>query len=162
MHGYINSFLIKSLIMIMKKPNLFFSTFLALFIFGVSACSQGGEGAKLFKGFNKDKNDYLSDLEFYNAIAEMNYFERWNPDNDEALSEDEWSAGVNEYLGSYKVSTVEKFGEWDLSGDSQISVEEFREGLLEVVDKDGNNQISESEFTNWYKEGGEQGSRSGS
>ena len=145
--------------MTMKKPNLFFSAFVALLIFGMSACSQGGEGKKLYKAFNKDKNDFLDDQEFYNAIAEMGYFEAWNEDNDQSLSEEEWSAGVNEYLGGYKVSTVEKFGEWDLNGDSQISAEEFREGLFEVADKDGNSQISESEFTNLYKEGREQGSR---
>lgn len=146
----------------MKKRNLLYSTTLALLIFGVSSCGQSGEGAKLFKAFNKDKNDYLGDEEFYNAIAEMGYFEAWNEDNDQSLSEDEWSAGVNEYLGGYTVSTVEKFGEWDLNGDSQISVEELREGLFEVADKDSNSQISESEFTTLYKEGGQQGSRSGS
>lgn len=72
------------------------------------------------------------------------------------MSEDEWRAGVNNYLGGYKVSTVEKFGEWDLNGDSQVSEEEFREGLFEVVDKDQNRQISQSEFTSWTKEGGGQ------
>ncbi|WP_026135543.1 EF-hand domain-containing protein [Nafulsella turpanensis] len=141
----------------MKKCNLFFNAFLALLIFGMSSCSNGGEGQKLFKAFNQDENDYLSDLEFYNAIAEMGYFEAWNEDNDQSLSEDEWSAGVNEYLGGYTVSTVEKFGEWDLNGDNQISVEEFREGLFEVVDTDNNSQISESEFVKLYKEGGQQG-----
>ena len=141
----------------MKKYNLFFSAFLALLVFGISSCSQGGEGKKLFKAFNQDENDFLSDPEFYNAIAEMGYFEAWNEDNDQFLSEDEWSAGVNEYLGGYTVSTVEKFGEWDLNGDNQISAEEFREGLFEVVDTDDNSQISESEFVKLYKEGGQQG-----
>lgn len=143
----------------MKKRNLIFNAFLALLIFGISSRSQGGEGEKLFKAFNQDENDYLSDQEFHNALAEMGYFEAWNEDNDQSLSEDEWSAGVNEYLGGYQVSTVEKFGEWDLNGDNKISVEEFREGLFEVVDTDDNSQISESEFTKFYKEGGQQGSK---
>ena len=125
----------------MKKHNSLFNVFLALLIFGISSCSQGGEGKKLFKAFNQDENDYLGDQEFYNTIAEMGYFEAWNEDNDQSLSEDEWSAGVNEYLGGYKVSTVEKLGEWDLNGDSQISAEEFREGLFEVADTDGNYMI---------------------
>lgn len=142
----------------MKKYNIFFSAFLALLVFGTSSCSQGGEGKKLFKAFNQDENDFLNDTEFYNAIAEMGYFEAWNEDNDQPLSEDEWSAGVNEYLGGYTVSTVEKFGEWDLNGDNLISVEEFREGFFEVVDTDDNSQISESEFVKLYKEGGQQGS----
>ena len=147
----------------MKKCNLFFNAFIALFIFGMSACSQGGEGEKLFKAFNKDKNDYLDDQEFYNAVAQMEYFEAWNTDNDQTLSEDEWNAGVNDYLGGYKIFIVGKFGEWDLNGDSQISEEEFREELFEVADKDRNGQINESEFSTFYKEGGgQQGSSSGS
>lgn len=46
-----------------------------------------------------------------------------------------------------------KFGQWDLNDDNQLSKEEFSEGLFNVVDKDGNKQISESEFTNWKKGG---------
>ncbi|GAB3833194.1 hypothetical protein [Pontibacter rugosus] len=135
---------------------------ISLFGLSMSACNQGGEGKELYKAYNKDKNDFLDDKEFYNAVAEEKYFDRWNQNGDRSLSEDEWSAGVNDYLGGYKVSTVEKFGEWDLNGDSQVSEEEFREGLFEVVDKDQNRQISQSEFTSWTKEGGGQGSRSGS
>jgi Ca2+-binding EF-hand superfamily protein len=145
----------------MKKCKLFYSTILALLILGISSCSQDGEGAKLFKAFNKDENNYLDDGEFYYAIAEMDYFEKWDQDNDQSLSEDEWNAGVNDYLGGYKIFIVGKFGEWDLNGDSQISEEEFQEGLFEVADKDRNGQISESEFTTFYKEGGQQGSSSG-
>lgn len=142
-----------------EKIHPLMSFLFVLLISSLSACSQDGEGQKLFKTYNQDKDGFIDDQEFYQAVADMSYFEMWNTDGDQVLSEDEWSAGLHEFLGGYKVSAVERFGEWDLNGDSQISVEEFREGLFEVVDKDQNREISESEFTSWHNKEGEAGSR---
>ncbi|PRY13832.1 hypothetical protein CLV24_105202 [Pontibacter ummariensis] len=140
----------------MKKMKLHSLSVCASIVFlglSFSACNDGGEGAKLFKAFNEDKNDYLEDGEFYEAVAEMGYFEAWNRDGDEYLSEEEWREGTSEYLGGYKVNQVEEFGEWDLNGDNQVTEDEFRESLFEVADKDGNMQVSEKEFVDLYKEG---------
>ncbi|WP_089320220.1 EF-hand domain-containing protein [Pontibacter ummariensis] len=112
-----------------------------------------GEGAKLFKAFNQDQNDYLEEREFYRAIARMDFFGAWNHNHDQSLSEDEWRAGISEYLGGYKLDQVEEFRAWDLNGNGQIAEEEFRQGLLSAIDIDSNGQISESEFVNLYKEG---------
>lgn len=129
--------------------------YVGVMLFGVLQVFGGpsGEGAKLFKAFNQDKNDYLEDGEFYRVVAEIGYFETWDQDGDESLSEDEWRAGISEYLGGYSFDQVEEFGEWDLNGDSRISEGEFRESLFEAVDEDRNSQISESEFVNLYREG---------
>ncbi|ARS38060.1 MULTISPECIES: sodium:calcium exchanger [Pontibacter] len=129
--------------------------YVGVMLFGVLQVFGGpsGEGANLFKVYNEDKNDYLEDGEFYKAVAKIGYFETWNQDGDASLSEEEWRAGISENLGGYKVNQIEELGEWDLNGDSQISEEEFREGLFEAVDKDGNRQISESEFVSLYREG---------
>ncbi|MDX5422198.1 MAG: sodium:calcium exchanger [Hymenobacteraceae bacterium] len=129
--------------------------YVGVMLFGVLQVFGGpsGEGAKLFKSFNLDKNDYLEDGEFYRAVAEIGYFEAWDQDGDESLSQDEWRASISEYLGGYNFDQVEEFGEWDLNGDNQVSEAEFRESLFEAVDKDRNRQISESEFVNLYREG---------
>ncbi|WP_017730749.1 hypothetical protein [Nafulsella turpanensis] len=135
--------------------------YVAVVLFGVLQVFGGtsGEGTKLFKAFNRDGNDYLEDVELYRAVNEIGYFEAWNQDEDLYLNEDEWRAGVSEFLGGYQFEQVEEFGEWDLDGDGQVSEPEFREGLFEAVDKNGNNQISESEFVALYREGS--GSQSG-
>lgn len=136
-----------------KLHSLSFCVLMGLLGLAFSSCNDGGEGAKLFKAFNQDKNNYLEDTEFYEAVANMDYFETWNQNGDEFLSEEEWRAGTSEYLGGYKINQVEEFGEWDLNGDNQVSEDEFRESLFEVADKDRNMQVSEKEFVDLYKEG---------
>lgn len=138
----------------MMKRKLFFKSILTILIFGLFSCGQDGEGAKLYKAFNKDQNNYLNDEEFFNAIAELDYFKKWNRDDNRSLSEEEWYKGINDFLGGYQISAVEEFGEWDLNGNKEISMEEFSEGLFEVADTDLNSQISKKEFTALYKEGG--------
>ncbi|PRY03657.1 hypothetical protein CLV24_1395 [Pontibacter ummariensis] len=137
----------------MNNYSKLFRAFIIFLALGLPACGNEGEGAKLFKTYNQDENDYLEEREFYVALEEMNYFTAWNKDDDAYLSEDEWSAAVDEYLGGYQIATVEQFGEWDLDGDNMISQDEFRDNLFEVVDKDDNVQISESEFVELYNEG---------
>ncbi|GAB3833199.1 sodium:calcium exchanger [Pontibacter rugosus] len=129
--------------------------YVGVMLFGVLQVIGGpsGEGANFFKVFNEDKNNYLEDGEFYRAVGDIGYFKAWDQEGDASLSEDEWRAGISEYLGGYKIDQIEEFGEWDLNGDSQISEDEFREGLFEAADQDRNNQISESEFVNLYREG---------
>ena len=143
--------------MINKKIKLICNAFLALLIFGSVSCSNEGEAAKLFKTLNEDENDFLVDAEFNKALAEMAYFEAWDENNDTALTEKEWEDGVSAYLGGYQISAVNRFGEWDLNGDNRLTEEEFREELFEVVDEDDNNQISETEFVDFYGEGGHEG-----
>ncbi|UZH54150.1 hypothetical protein JRG66_09075 [Salinimicrobium tongyeongense] len=137
----------------MMNRKLFSKSILTILIFGL-ACGQDGEGAKLYKAFNKDQNNNLNDEEFLNAIAEMDYFGKWDQNRNGTLSEEEWYNGVNDFLGGYQISAVEEFGEWDLDGNNKVSMEEFNEGLFEVADKDINSQITKKEFIRLYKEGG--------
>lgn len=138
----------------MMKRKLFFQCILTILIFGLLSCGQDGEGAKLYKAFNKNQNNYLNDEEFFSAIAELDYFRKWDQNGNGTLSEEEWYKGVNDFLGGYQISAVEEFGEWDLDGNNEVSIEEFNEGLFEVADKDFNSQITEKEFIRLYKEGG--------
>lgn len=142
--------------MISKKFKLVCNAFIALLILGFTSCSNEGEGEKLFKTLNEDENDFLVDAEFNRALAEMAYFETWDENNDTALTKNEWEDGVTAYLGGYQISTVKRFENWDLNGDNKLTEEEFREELFEVVDKDDNNQISESEFLDFYSERGQE------
>jgi hypothetical protein len=149
------------MIMTMKRHNLIIYTLILFLIFSFSSCNKGGPAKKQFKAFNTDKNKILDDQEFFKAVADSSYFENWQQDNNQTLSEDEWSTGINEYLGGYKISTVGKFGTWDLDGDKQLSKGEFMEGLFAVVDEDNNHQISETEYITWSKEGRGKGKSSG-
>lgn len=73
---------------------------------------------------NNEVNESLDQNEFIDRVSERNVFEEWDDNDDNQLSEDEWSRH-DQYNLIYE--------SWDEDGDGQLSENEFHDGLLHTT-----------------------------
>jgi len=80
----------------------------------------------------------LDQNEFIDRVSERGVFEDWDVNDDNQLSEDEWSQH-DEYNLIYE--------SWDQDGDGQLSENEFHEGLYRHYDGNNSGDIEEKEWS---------------
>jgi len=87
---------------------------------------------------NNEVNESLDQNEFIDRVSERGVFDDWDVNDDNQLSEDEWSQH-DEYNLIYE--------SWDQDGDGQLSENEFHEGLYRHYDGNNSGDIEEKEWS---------------
>jgi len=77
----------------------------------------------------------------------------WDTDDDDVLSEAEWTSGVERWYGEDVELGV--WVDWDLDGDSELDADEVqeafeREGLYDRVDGDHDALLDDEELADWF------------
>jgi len=86
---------------------------------------------------DNEVNESLDQNEFIDRVSERNVFEEWDINDDNQLSEDEWSRH-DQYNLIYE--------SWDDDGDGQLSEDEFHNGLFTHYDSNNSDAIESNEW----------------
>lgn len=93
--------------------------------------------------WDSNEDTFLNTGEFGVAYNEVGYFNDWDDDDDDSLSELEWEQGIDEHLEAYDSG---KLSDWDTNGDGMISERELQDGLFDLVDHDDDGAIGDDDW----------------
>src|SRR5699024_7789843 len=118
---------------------LFTAALIALVSIALPAAAQNCE----YEEWDSNNDTYLDSEEINTAFYDVDYYDEWDDDDNDTLSETEWEMGVDEHLGAYDSG---QYTNWDTNGDDKISENEFHEGLFNLIDDDNDNRIGEDDW----------------
>lgn len=94
--------------------------------------------------YNKDKNEGLNEEEF-RGLSRNYYNRRWNTDNAEGLTQDEFQEGWRTNMGEREYN-ASLYREWDKDGNNILDENEFSTGMFGFWDENDSNLIEENEY----------------
>ncbi|MDN3687566.1 EF-hand domain-containing protein [Cyclobacterium jeungdonense] len=149
--------------------------FIILMMFSTSLFAQNLN----FSDFDKDDDGWIEKEEF-RTVFTANYWDDWNnvdnsylddedfytfnyalidTDDDDLLTEEEWTYGYDYYYGDYLKDGYDSFEAYDVDGDGYIEYTEYYDGLYDTdyyvtwdIDKDtylSQEELAENVFENW-------------
>lgn len=98
----------------------------------------GWEDEEVFDDWDADDDDALSEEEFSDNV---DWFESYDENDDGVLTEAEYQTGFAEDFGK-----ASDFDTYDTDGNGEITEEEFNTGLFEDLDQDDDDLIGEDEW----------------
>lgn len=126
---------------LLKKVSFtLFTAVLGLIFIASPATAQDCE----FDNWDVNNDSYLDEDEFFDAYDEVGYYDTWDDDDNDSLSETEWEVAADEHLSAYDFGA---FSDWDTNGDGTVSENEFQEGLFELIDQNSDGQIGEDDWS---------------
>lgn len=141
-------------------------------ILAFSACNDRGKSEFAYEDWDTDQNEIIDNNEFDNVFTNSPYFDNWNQNGDDYISEEEfyegylmmmdadqdselgpseWDEAFNAYFGGLDYDKDTAFKDWDVNQDGTLTKEEIRSALEETDyfdkwDHNNNNRIDENEF----------------
>jgi hypothetical protein len=97
--------------------------------------------------WNTDDTDGVTNEEFAAGVRDF-----WDADDNDQLTEAEWNEGIDDWFSGAEYG---EWGEWDANGDSFLDANEVAEGferanLYDTVDRDSDALIDDEEIADWW------------
>lgn len=108
---------------------------------------------KDLSAYDKNADKKLSQEEFEDMLRSTNWFSEWDINDNSFINVQEWQDGIEKMYPGKDLFSKKTFREWDLNADHFINDDEFRIGMFKWWDEDGNEFISQEEFSEWRFEG---------
>ena len=144
--------------------------YFAVFLMALVSCNEL-QREDSFSNYQPDEENYVTNDNLKNGLSDNNYnemhidpeeiadfkelyqgfYEVWDVDQDEVLSEKEWAYGTAHYLKDFRAKKYGYFENWDLDSDDEVEIEEFVSALADTPyytdwDQDGDNKLDRNEF----------------
>ncbi len=109
------------------------------------ALGSGTAFAATFSEADTDGNGQISKDEYYGYVGDLGVYADWDLNDDDLLSEDEWT----EVDYGYEYD----FGTWDLNDDGYLDDDELFEGTFDNFDVDNDYYLDDNEWDDAGDEG---------
>jgi len=146
--------------------------FLTAFAFIFFSCNDEGRSEFTYEDWDTDQNAIIDNNEFDNVFTNSPYFDTWDQNNNDYISEEEfyegyitmmdsdqsgdlgpseWDEAFNAYFGGLDYEKDTAFKDWDVNQDGTLTSEEIMSALEETDyydkwDHNNNDRIDENEF----------------
>ena len=129
---------------------LLMSTAAALFAFGTAYADQ----TDVVVLVDEDVDGVITMDEWGASRAETSdIFGDWDADQDNALSRDEYTAGVEMQDDADSFGTWDdRYSDWDADADGMLTQDEYNTGLFDIFDADDDDVWSEEETAAWEED----------
>ena len=85
--------------------------------------------------------DHMGYDEWAPGFHDAGWFEAWDTDRDNRLSEGEWRAGLGDRFGTYDAYRWGPYPDWDTDRSGYLSDAEFGRGMFDHYDTNGNSLL---------------------